>query len=293
MNKRKRKPVRISSILIFLLFFLGLSVLLYPTISNWWNTRVQSKVIAVYDETVESLTAAENEALLEAATQYNAALASIGSARTLVDPEVVDGYEELLDVTGTGMMGYVTIPKLSLHIPIYHGTDTDVLAAGAGHIQGTSLPIGGASTHSVLAGHRGLPSAKLFTDLDQLSVGDIFTITVLGETITYKIDQILVVLPEELEALYIETGEDYVTLMTCTPYGINSHRLLVRGVRTDDAYSRLNLSAEAYKVNPMKVAGVVSLPMLLLLLVGQAWIHREELRAYVKRKKRAEKTTKE
>ncbi|MCD7863029.1 MAG: class C sortase [Lachnospiraceae bacterium] len=263
----KRK--HLTTILLLLMFFVGLSLLLYPSVSNWWNSKVQTRAVATYEAAVADLSEADFESYYEAAAAYNEALYALGSATALIYPEVLDGYEETLDITGTGIMGYVTIEKIDVLLPIYHGTDSSVLAVGAGHLEGSSLPVGGESTHSVLSAHRGLPSATLFTHLDRLEVGDRFTITILDEVLTYEVDQISIVLPDELEHLYIEEGEDYCTLMTCTPYGINTHRLLVRGTRVETEETQLRVAAEAYQVEPMIVAPVLALPMLVILLV---WI---------------------
>ncbi|MCD8190800.1 MAG: class C sortase [Clostridiales bacterium] len=247
----------------------GAAVLAYPSVSNWWNDRVQSRAVAVYDEAVAALNAQDYTAYYEAAVAYNEKLAEIGSASAISDTDLVDeDYWDLLDVTGTGIMGYITIDKIDVELPIYHGTSSSVLSAGAGHLEGTSLPVGGESTHCVISAHRGLPSSLLFTNLDQLEEGDTFTLTVLDQVYTYKVDQITIVLPDEIENLYIEEGKDYCTLMTCTPYGINTHRLLVRGVRTANAEdAHIRVTAEAYEVDTILVAAAVAAPVLLLLLV--------------------------
>ena len=270
-------------IVLVIMLAAGLIILLYPSVSNWWNVRVQSRAVAAYDEAAANLTEDEYAACLEAAQAYNAELAEIGSAAAIASPELVDeDYWNLLDITGTGIMGYVTIDRINVQLPIYHGTDTSVLAVGAGHLEGTSLPVGGESTHSVISAHRGLPSALLFTNLDELEVGDTFTITVLDQLYTYEVDQISIVLPSEVENLYIEEGKDYCTLMTCTPYGINSHRLLVRGVRIDNEDGTLlRVSAEAYQIDTLIVASVAAVPLLLILFI---WIF---MRARGKRKKEA------
>ncbi len=265
-SRRKSLSNRAITILLAVVFLVGLSLLCYPSVSNWWNSRVQSRAVAAYDEAVANLTEKDYTAYWEAAAAYNEALYQVGSAAALVRPELVEGYEEALDVTGTGIMGYVTIDKLNVELPIYHGTSSRVLSSGAGHLEGSSLPIGGENTHSVISAHRGLPSAKLFTNLDQLEVGDTFTITVLNEVLTYEVDQISIVLPTEYENLYIEEGEDYCTLMTCTPYGINTHRLLVRGTRIETD-RHLRVSADAYKIDPLLVALFLAIPILLILLL--------------------------
>ncbi len=227
----KKLKKYLPTILLVIVFFVGLSVLCYPTFSNWWNSRVQSRAVAVYDEAVAALSEKDYTAYFEAAEDYNKRLAAVGSAAALADPELVKGYEDTLDITGTGIMGYITIDKIDVRLPIYHGTSESVLSVGAGNLEGSSLPIGGESTHSVISAHTGLPSSLLFTHLDEMEVGDIFNITIFNEVFTYQVDQVIIVLPTEIENLYIEEGKDYCTLMTCTPYGINSHRLLVRGSR--------------------------------------------------------------
>jgi sortase A len=224
------------------------SLLLYPTVSDYWNEFHQSRAIASYVETVEDLGDEEAEKLIEEAREYNEQLLSKADRWNLSEEELAE-YENILDITGTGIMAYVEIPNISVYLPIYHGTDDAVLQIGAGHIEGSSLPVGGESTHSVLSGHRGLKSAKLFTDIDQLTEGDVFMLHVLNETLTYQVDQIRIVLPEELEDLKIETGEDYCTLITCTPYGVNTHRLLVRGHRIENTEATAVITSEAVQVN--------------------------------------------
>ncbi|MCD8221683.1 MAG: class C sortase [Clostridiales bacterium] len=232
-GKKKRKAGGIlATLLLVVVFLVGVGVLLYPTFSDWWNARVQSRAVATYDALADALDEKDYTEYFEAARAYNNRLYDVGTAQALASPELVDeGYWDLLDIAGTGIMGYVTIDKIDVQLPIYHGTDAAVLQVGAGHMEGTSLPIGGESTHSVISAHTGLPSALLFTHLDRLTEGDIFTVTILKEVFTYQVDQIVVVLPTEIENLYIEDECDYCTLMTCTPYGVNSHRLLVRGSR--------------------------------------------------------------
>lgn len=261
------------NIILVLVFIIGLSVMLYPIVSDYWNSRTQSRAVATYNETVESMDYEERDRMLEAAEEYNVKL--LGLETPFVNYDQIDGYEELLDVSGTGIMGYVTIPKIDVELPIYHGTDDAVLQVAAGHLKGSSLPVGGAGTHSVLSAHRGLPSASLFTDLDEMEEGDTFTITVLDRSMTYQVDQIRIVEPQEIEELRIDPAEDYVTLMTCTPYGINSHRLLVRGVRTADADAGDYVPADAHQVNTVLVA--IALAILLLLLTLAAMLIRRLL----------------
>ncbi len=268
-RKKQRKRGRLGTVVLVIVFLVGIGILLYPSISNWWNARVQSRAVAVYDEAVAAMDEADYSAYWEAAEAYNEKLAAIGSSSAISNTDLVDEeYWDLLDITGTGIMGYITIDKINVELPIYHGTSSSVLSAGAGHLEGTSLPVGGANTHCVISAHRGLPSALLFTNLDQLEEGDTFTITVLDEVLTYEVDQISIVLPNEIENLYIEEGEDYCTLMTCTPYGINTHRLLVRGVRTTNAEdTHIRVTAEAYQIDTILVAAIAAVPMLIILLV--------------------------
>lgn len=223
----------LSTIIFVIVLFVGLSLLLYPTISDYWNSYHQSKAIASYVDSVENMDEEKLEEMRIAAQEYNRKLLSNNNRFEMTDEEYSE-YEKILDVNGTGIMGYVEVPRIDVKIPIYHGTDKEVLQIGVGHIEGTSLPIGGDSTHSAISGHRGLTSSKLFTDIDQLSEGDVFMLYVLGETLTYEVDQIRIVLPDELNDLKIESGEDYCTLITCTPYGVNTHRLLVRGHRIEN-----------------------------------------------------------
>lgn len=224
---------RALTVTVILMIVTGLSLLLYPTVSNYLKTLAQRRTISNYIAGVEPLDDDSYEQLLAAARAYNERLAEGGFTLSLSEEELAE-YNSLLDIDGTGVMGYVSVPKADIYLPIYHGTGDDALQNGAGHLEGSSLPVGGPGTHAVLSGHTGLPSAKLFTNLDQLVEGDTFTVRVLKETLTYRVDQILVVLPNETDALQIEPGEDHCTLLTCTPYGINSHRLLVRGRRIPD-----------------------------------------------------------
>lgn len=257
-----------STIILILVFFVGLSVMLYPTLSDYVNQRNQSRAVASYAQDVDTMTDADYSAYFDAADAFNAQVATNENA--LYRPDQLTGYNDTLDITGTGIMGYITISKIGVELPIYHGTSDSVLQIAAGHLEGSSLPVGGTSTHAVISAHRGLPSAKLFTNLDQLEVGDTFTITVLDRVLTYEVDKISIVLPTETDELKIAEGKDYVTLMTCTPYGINTHRLLVRGrrIETPNQYKRIRVTAEALKIEPIIVAPIMALPMLLILLIG-------------------------
>ena len=258
----------LSTIILILIFLVGLSVMLYPSVSDAVNRKHQSRAVADYAEEVEQLSDADYQTYFDAADAYNRQLNTTPNA--FYKPDLVSGYAQTLDISGTGIMGYITIPKISVELPIYHGTDEGVLQVAAGHLEGSSLPVGGAGTHAVISAHRGLPSAKLFTNLDELEVGDRFTITVLNRVLTYEVDQISIVLPTEIDQLLPTEGMDYVTLMTCTPYGINTPRLLVRGhrVETPDQYKHIRVTAEALKIEPIIVAPVMALPMLLILLIG-------------------------
>ena len=256
------------NILLILIFLLGISLLIYPTFSDYWNSFHQSRAIATYTEKVAVIDNTEYDRILTEAMEYNQKLPKEKSTLLLSDEQKVV-YESLLNVGGDGVMGYIEIPTIDVHLPIYHGTEDAVLQVAIGHIEGSALPVGGKGTHCVVSGHRGLPSAKLFTDLDKMVVGDNFILRVLDETLTYEVDQILIVLPEEIDALQAEEGKDYCTLVTCTPYGINSHRLLVRGHRTDNAEEirEVRVSGDAMIVEPVVVAPILAVPMLLVLFV--------------------------
>ena len=258
----------LSTIILILIFLVGLSVMLYPSVSDAVNRKHQSRAVAGYAEKVEQLSDADYQTYFDAADAYNRQLNITPNA--FYKPDLVSGYAQTLDISGTGIMGYITIPKISVELPIYHGTDEGVLQVAAGHLEGSSLPVGGAGTHAVISAHRGLPSAKLFTNLDELEVGDRFTITVLNRVLTYEVDQISIVLPTETDQLLPTEGMDYVTLMTCTPYGINTHRLLVRGKRIETAESQkhIRVAADAFRIEPIIVAPILAIPMLLAALVG-------------------------
>lgn len=258
----------LSTIILILIFLVGLSVMLYPSVSDAVNRKHQSRAVAGYAEEVEQLSDADYQTYFDAADAYNRQLNTTPNA--FYKPDLVSGYAQTLDISGTGIMGYITIPKISVELPIYHGTDEGVLQVAAGHLEGSNLPVGGAGTHAVISAHRGLPSAKLFTNLDELEVGDRFTITVLNRVLTYEVDQISIVLPTEIDQLLPTEGMDYVTLMTCTPYGINTHRLLVRGkrVETTESQKHIRVAADAFRIEPIIVAPILAIPMLLAALVG-------------------------
>ena len=279
----------LSTIILILIFLVGLSVMLYPSVSDAVNRKHQSRAVAGYTEEVEQLSDADYQAYFDAADAYNRQLNTTPNA--FYKPELVSGYAQTLDISGTGIMGYITIPKISVELPIYHSTDEGVLQVAAGHLEGSSLPVGGSGTHAVLSAHRGLPSAKLFTNLDELEVGDRFTITVLNRVLTYEVDQISIVLPTEIDQLLPTEGKDYVTLMTCTPYGINSHRLLVRGMRveTTEIQKHIRVAADAFRIEPIIVAPILAIPMLLAALAGVLAAPHPRKRSKQRRKKYYEK----
>ena len=264
----KKKNNNWTTVFLVLLLLAGVSLLLYPSLSDYWNSMHQTRAIASYAETVSQLDTAQYDEMWKTAQDYNRSLAQRETAFALTDEQKA-AYESLLDVSGLGVMGYIEIPGIDCSLPIYHGTEESVLQVAVGHLEWSSLPVGGEGTHCVLSGHRGLPSAKLFTNLDKLAVGDTFLLRVLDEVLTYEVDQILIVEPEQVDALGIVPGEDYCTLVTCTPYGINTHRLLVRGHRVENTpeAARMHVTADATQFDPLLVAPVLAIPVLLLLLI--------------------------
>lgn len=265
MKKPTKRKSRILSLLLILALLAGLSLLLYPTAADWWNSMHQSRAIASYVESVVELDETQYESVWQAAVEYNAGIPD-EDTRFLPDEEEKALYETLLNVGGDGIMGYVEIPGIDVELPIYHGTNEEILQTAVGHIEGSSLPVGGEGTHSVISGHRGLPSARLFTDLDQLEPGDTFMLHVLNETLTYEVDEINTVLPDDISLLGLEDGEDLCTLVTCTPYGVNSHRLLVRGHRVENAPEPIvdvvQIIADATRIPQALVALIIALPVL-------------------------------
>ncbi|MBO7251560.1 MAG: class C sortase [Oscillospiraceae bacterium] len=256
---------RKSTIILLISFFIGLSVLLYPTLSSYWNSKTQSEAIINYEEMLQNYKPEDYSALFAAADQYNAALAALDNS--YLNPGQIPGYWETLDISGTGMIGYVTVSKINQELPVYHGVSDEVLATAAGHFMGSSLPVGGDSTHSVVSAHRGLPSAVLFTHLDRMEVGDTFYFTILDRVITYEVDQIRIVEPHDTSLIQIEDGKDYCTLLTCTPYGLNTQRLLVRGHRVDSSQVKnLYIANEAYRIDTLIVMPLVALPFVILFL---------------------------
>ena len=264
--KKTKKKRKWSTIIFLSVFFIGLLVMLYPTISNYWNMRSQSKAIVDYEKMLESIPKKDYAKYFSDAEEYNKNLSEL--QLPLIEHEKLDGYFDLLNLTNTGMMGYVTIEKINVELPLYHGTDDDVLSIAVGHIQGTSLPVGGAGTHAVVSAHRGLPSATLFTNLDKLELGDTFRITVLDRVLTYQVDKIQTVNPDDTSALLVEEGEDLCTLLTCTPSGINTHRLLVRGVRIETIeHKTIYVTSDAYRIDSLIVTPIVALPILFTLIM--------------------------
>lgn len=264
---KKSKKSNFTNIFLVLILLAGLSLLLYPTVSDYWNSFHQSKAITSYAEDVANMNEEVYDRMLDEAYAYNRAILDRENIYALTE-EQKERYNKILDVTETGIMGYVEIPSINCSLPIYHGTEESVLQIAIGHLDWTSLPVGGMSSHCVISGHRGLPSAKLFTDLDEMSEGDIFMLRVLDEVLTYEVDQISIVLPTQVEELHIEEGEDYCTLVTCTPYGVNTHRLLVRGHRIENIDTKtIRVTADAMQIAPVLVAPAVAVPILLCLLL--------------------------
>ena len=265
MKKKTGSPI---TLLLILILLAGVSLLLYPTVSDYWNSFHQSRAIASYAEQVANIDDAQYEELWDAARDYNQSLLHRPNDFILSD-EQQEIYKSLLDIGGNGIMGYIEIPTIDVMLPIYHGTKESVLQIAVGHLDWTSLPVGGAGSHCVLSGHRGLPSARLFTDLDKLKVGDVFMLHVLNEILTYEIDQILIVEPQDTDPLLIEPGKDLCTLITCTPYGINSHRMLVRGhrIESQEEPKDIRITADAARIEPLMVAPIVAVPILLVLLI--------------------------
>lgn len=254
---------KITTILLILIFVAGLAILAYPTVSDYWNSFHSSRAIMSYADAVSGLSEEEYERLFNEARAYNRRILDRSNPFLPSEEELAE-YNQLLNTGGDGIMGYIEIPMINVTIPIYHGTSEGVLQVAVGHLDWTSLPVGGESTHAVLSGHRGLPSAELFTRLDRLVVGDEFMINVLNEVLTYEVDQILIVLPEDVSALQISEGKDYCTLVTCTPYGINTHRILVRGhrVETQNTHS-VRVTSDAIQIEPVLIAPIVAIPLLI------------------------------
>lgn len=275
MKKKKASDILLTALLV-LIMLAGIAIFLYPAFSSWWNDRTQTKIIEEYNKAVGVLDTSQKDEMLDQAHAYNAALASL--ADPMSQYEALTDYSGVLNIPGTGIIGYIDIPKIGVHLPVYHGTSPEVLNVAVGHLEGTSLPVGGKGSHAVISAHRGLPSAKLFSDLDQLTEDDQFSISVLDDIFTYEVDQINVVRPYETELLRPEPDKDLVTLMTCTPYGINTHRLLVRGHRIDTVISeeedegdetvrRVRIPADAILVDQMISLPFVIVPLVIVLII--------------------------
>lgn len=279
----------ISTIILCITFITGLSLLLYPTVSNYWNAQHQTQAVVEYTQRIERMDDSEKLNEIGRAEDYNSMLIDNGR-RFSPSKQESELYQSILSIDDNGMMGYITIPELRLKLAIYHGVDESVLQVGIGHIEGSSLPVGGESTHCVLSGHRGLPSAKLFTDIDKLELKDVFILHVYDEVLTYEVDQILIVEPEDYSALAIEEGKDYCTLITCTPYGINTHRLLIRGHRIENmTIDGTRVTSDAIKVNKYLVIAGLSLLLLSIyyLLVLIVRLYKKKRCEDYERKKRA------
>lgn len=263
----------LATIMLLLVFIVGLCVLLYPAVSDYWNSMVQSQAIVDYEAVLSSMTQKDYSDIFAEADKYNAALRDLRfplmTFKKLDDREDLKHYNDILNINNNGIMGYITIDKIGVELPIYHGTSPAVLNVAAGHLEGTSFPSGGESTHCAFSAHRGLPSAKLFTDLDDLAVGDVFYLTVLDRVLTYEVDQVLIVEPTEVDSLYIVEGQDLCTLVTCTPYGINTHRLLVRGHRIETVVEKpaIYVPPDAFQIDQLIIAPIVAVPILFVLLI--------------------------
>ncbi|MBQ3182685.1 MAG: class C sortase [Clostridia bacterium] len=266
-KEKKSKKGKAVTIILLVVFFIGLSVLLYPTLSSYWNSKTQSEAILDYEKMLSSYKPEDFTAIFEKANGYNRSLYELDFP--LHEYMAIESeYWATLDVSGTGMMGYITVPKINQEMPVYHGTGDSVLSIAAGHMQGSALPIGGEGTHSVVSAHRGLPTATLFTHLDRMEIGDTFYFTILDRTFTYEVDQIRIVEPDDTSLLQAEEGKDYCTLLTCTPYGINTQRLLVRGHQIDASQKRtLYVANEAYRIDALIVTPFVALPIIFAALI--------------------------
>ena len=257
-------------------FLVGVSLLLYPAVSDYWNSKTQTRAIVNYESVLEYLEPEDYSGIFQEAYDFNRRLYE-SEVNPLLYPEFFPEYNDTIKVTDYGMIGYLKIDRIGVELPIYHGTSPEVLSYGVGHLEGSSLPVGGENTHSVMSAHRGLPSARLFTDLDRVELGDTFKVTVLDQVLTYQVDQIKIIEPNKMEDLMIVEGKDYCTLFTCTPYGINTHRLLVRGIRIETIEEKpvIYVSNDAYRIEPLLVTPAVAAPMLLIFLIHLMIKYRE------------------
>lgn len=270
---KKKKKSNLTTWLLILVMLLGIAIMAYPTVSDWWNSFHATRAIVSYSRQVDETDAAELAAMIQAAHDYNAGLLQKENPYAMTEENLAE-YNLLLDLSGTGLMGYINIPTINVNIPIYHSTEESVLQIAVGHVNWTSLPVGGPGTHAVLSGHRGLPSARLFTDLDKITEGDRFTVTVLNQMITYEVDQIRIVLPGDVSELVTVPGEDYCTLVTCTPYGVNTHRMLVRGHRVANENGELVVQAEAVMIPHYITIPAIVIPLLFIFLAAALIITR-------------------
>ncbi|MBE6544351.1 MAG: class C sortase [Ruminococcaceae bacterium] len=261
-----KKKNKWSTFVLLSIFFVGLSVMLYPAISSYWNSRTVSQAIVDYEKMLENIPKEDYTKFFDEAEEYNKSLGDLENP--LLDYKSLENYMEVLDLSGTGMIGYLSIEKIALELPVYHTTNDEVLSFAAGHLEGTSFPVGGEGTHAVVSAHRGLPTAVLFTHLDRMELGDTFKFTILDRTITYRVDQIKTIDPSNAADLVIEDGKEYCTLLTCTPYGINTHRLFVRGVRIESVEeSNVYVISDAHKIDSLIVTPIVALPILFTLMM--------------------------
>lgn len=257
---------RISNFILLFIFFIGLSASLYPAIGNYWNSKTQTEAIIDYEKMLENMPEEDYTALFQSAEQYNKKLLNLDNP--LTEYTKLSDYNDILDLDGTGMMGYITIEKIQAELPIYHGTSEAVLSKAAGHLEGSSFPIGEKGSHTVISAHRGMPTAVLFTYLDRLEVGDTFSVTILNRTTVYEVDQIRIVDPDDISELSLNRNEEYCTLITCTPYGINTQRLLVRGKSSETVLKKnIYISTEAYRIKPLIIMPVIAVPILFVLMM--------------------------
>lgn len=257
---------RISNFILLFIFFIGLSASLYPAIGNYWNSKTQTEAIIDYEKMLENMPEEDYTALFQSAEQYNKKLLNLDNP--LTEYTKLSDYNDILNLDGTGMMGYITIEKIQAELPIYHGTSEAVLSKAAGHLEGSSFPIGEKGSHTVISAHRGMPTAVLFTYLDRLEVGDTFSVTILNRTTVYEVDQIRIVDPDDISELSLNRNEEYCTLITCTPYGINTQRLLVRGKSSETVLKKnIYISTEAYRIKPLIIMPVIAVPILFVLMM--------------------------
>lgn len=257
---------KIPKIILFITFIAGIIMLLYPLVTQYWNSKVQSQIVKNYKKNLEKMEVEDYTNIFNDASAYNARLLELDYP--FIEYKKLLNYKDLVNINNDGMIGYIKIDKLNIELPIYHGTSSSILNVAVGHLEGTSLPIGGNNTHSVLAAHRGLPNKELFTNITKLEIGDSFTITVLDRIITYQVDNIVIVEPNDISKLQVIEGKDYVTLLTCTPYGLNYHRLLVRGTRIETQEEKnIIITSEAYQIDKEIVTFIMTIPIIIVLII--------------------------